>query len=147
MSSLSDLVLSNFNLTLRRVLPSGYFSADEHNCDQFLRHKSFAVSPMKLQNDALRPNVLVQHENEFVFTFPRGESRRSLLSPVSSFVADLFDRSSQVITLVSTWTSIVPRASTSQSIPGSSSVDEPGFASVSRTGSFQLLPSGCSSHL
>ncbi|KAL7410197.1 hypothetical protein BDY24DRAFT_400420 [Mrakia frigida] len=50
----------------------GYFSADEHNCDQFLRHKSFAVSPMKLQNDALRPNVLVQHENEFVFTFPRG---------------------------------------------------------------------------
>lgn len=52
----------------------GYFTADEHSCDQFLRHKSFAVSPIRLERDALRPNVLVQHENEFVFTFPRGQS-------------------------------------------------------------------------
>jgi hypothetical protein len=50
----------------------GYFPNDVHTCSQFLRHKSFAASPAKLALDSLRPNVLVQHKNEFVFTFPRG---------------------------------------------------------------------------
>lgn len=49
-----------------------YFPSDVSECDQFLRHKSFAASPQRLSQDAVRPNVVVQHPNEFIFTFPRG---------------------------------------------------------------------------
>lgn len=56
---------------LERTMRS-YFPSDVSECDQFLRHKSFAASPQRLSQDACRPNVLVQHPNEFVFTFPRG---------------------------------------------------------------------------
>jgi hypothetical protein len=56
---------------LERTMRS-YFPSDVSECNQFLRHKSFAASPQRLSQDACRPNVLVQHPNEFVFTFPRG---------------------------------------------------------------------------
>jgi hypothetical protein len=51
---------------------AGYFPSDAKLCDQFLRHKSFTVSPMRLANDNIKPNVLVQHQGEFVITYPRG---------------------------------------------------------------------------
>ncbi|KZT56522.1 JmjC-domain-containing protein [Calocera cornea HHB12733] len=50
----------------------GYFPADAKSCSQFLRHKSFLVSPTVLANSSCRPNVLVQHQGEFVITFPHG---------------------------------------------------------------------------
>ncbi|KZO99524.1 JmjC-domain-containing protein [Calocera viscosa TUFC12733] len=50
----------------------GYFPADAKTCSQFLRHKSFLVSPTVLANSSCRPNVLVQHQGEFVITFPQG---------------------------------------------------------------------------
>jgi JmjC domain, hydroxylase len=51
---------------------SGYFPADTSSCPEFLRHKSYLASPTLLAESACRPNVLVQHEGEFVITFPRG---------------------------------------------------------------------------
>ncbi|EJT98514.1 JmjC-domain-containing protein [Dacryopinax primogenitus] len=50
----------------------GYFPGDAKTCPQFLRHKSFLVSPTILANNSCRPNVLVQHQGEFVITFPQG---------------------------------------------------------------------------
>ncbi|KIR40170.1 specific transcriptional repressor [Cryptococcus deuterogattii 99/473] len=54
-----------------RIL-QGYFPEDARNCDQFLRHKSFAVSPYRLANDGMRVNMLVHNQGEFVITYPRG---------------------------------------------------------------------------
>ncbi|KAJ9106759.1 hypothetical protein QFC19_003072 [Naganishia cerealis] len=51
---------------------AGYFGQDAQRCDQFLRHKSFVVSPSKLGGDACRPNFLVQKQGEFVITYPKG---------------------------------------------------------------------------
>lgn len=50
----------------------GYFPKDVSRCPQFLRHKSFLVSPTLLAQSSCRPNHLVQHAGEFVITFPRG---------------------------------------------------------------------------
>lgn len=69
-SSCDNRLQSPFGLI--SFLSAGYFPSDVSECDQFLRHKSFAASPHKLGLDACRPNTLVQHPNEFVFTFPRG---------------------------------------------------------------------------
>ena len=49
-----------------------FFPADIRSCPQFLRHKAFLVSPTQLAQKNVRPNVLVQHEREFVITYPRG---------------------------------------------------------------------------
>lgn len=57
-------------LTSRIIL--GYFPSDARKCDQFLRHKSFAVSPYNLGGQGSRPNIMVQKQGEFVITFPRG---------------------------------------------------------------------------
>ncbi|WVQ83577.1 hypothetical protein IAT38_005718 [Cryptococcus sp. DSM 104549] len=54
-----------------RVL-EGYFPEDARNCDQFLRHKAFAVSPYRLANEGIRVNMLVHNQGEFVITYPRG---------------------------------------------------------------------------
>ncbi|KAJ9119645.1 hypothetical protein QFC22_003355 [Naganishia vaughanmartiniae] len=51
---------------------AGYFGQDAQRCDQFLRHKSFVVSPSKLGGDSCRPNFLVQKQGEFVITYPKG---------------------------------------------------------------------------
>ncbi len=56
----------------RHPSPAGYFSQDARQCKQFLRHKSFTVSPAVLAKDGCRPNVLVQQQGEFVITYPRG---------------------------------------------------------------------------
>lgn len=49
-----------------------YFPKDTSQCHQFLRHKSFLVSPTTLAKYSCRPNHLVQHAGEFVITYPRG---------------------------------------------------------------------------
>ncbi|KAH8827175.1 JmjC-domain-containing protein [Flagelloscypha sp. PMI_526] len=42
-------------------------------CSQFLRHKSYLVSPSILDGNACRkPNFCVQQEGEFMITYPRG---------------------------------------------------------------------------
>ncbi|KAG8995096.1 hypothetical protein FRB94_009473 [Tulasnella sp. JGI-2019a] len=50
----------------------GFFPGDSKECPQYLRHKSYLVSPTLLSQSALRPNTLVQHQGEFVITYPRG---------------------------------------------------------------------------
>ncbi|KAL1742523.1 JmjC domain, hydroxylase-domain-containing protein [Schizophyllum fasciatum] len=50
----------------------GYFPSEPTQCNQFLRHKSFLVSPKILASSSCRPNTLVQHAGEFVITYPRG---------------------------------------------------------------------------
>ncbi|EMD35808.1 hypothetical protein CERSUDRAFT_156544 [Gelatoporia subvermispora B] len=50
----------------------GYFPKDVSQCSQFLRHKSFLASPTLLSQSSCRPNTVVQHQGEFVITFPRG---------------------------------------------------------------------------
>lgn len=49
-----------------------YFPNDANLCDQFMRHKSCTLSPTKLAQEGIRVNKLVQLQNEFVITFPRG---------------------------------------------------------------------------
>jgi len=46
---------------------------DSKNCDQFLRHKTYLISPEKLQQQhRISVNRLVHNEGEFVITFPYG---------------------------------------------------------------------------
>lgn len=46
---------------------------DAKNCGQFLRHKTYLISPQLLQSQYnIRVNRLVHHEGEFVITFPYG---------------------------------------------------------------------------
>lgn len=51
---------------------AGYFPQDAQRCGQFLRHKSFTMSPSQLANDKIPVNMLVHKQNEFVITYPRG---------------------------------------------------------------------------
>ncbi|KAG8733006.1 hypothetical protein FRC10_000490 [Ceratobasidium sp. 414] len=51
---------------------SKHFSAEANECPQFMRHKSFLASPAILAEADCRPNTLVQHQGEFVITYPRG---------------------------------------------------------------------------
>ena len=46
---------------------------DAKNCDQFLRHKTYLISPSLLQSQYnIKVNRLVHNEGEFVITFPYG---------------------------------------------------------------------------
>ncbi|KAK7438038.1 hypothetical protein VKT23_018205 [Stygiomarasmius scandens] len=49
-----------------------YFPKDTSQCPQFLRHKSFLASPTLLAKSSCKPNHVVQHEGEFIITYPRG---------------------------------------------------------------------------
>lgn len=51
---------------------AGYFPQDAQRCGQFLRHKSFTMSPSQLANDKIPVNMLVHKQNEYVITYPRG---------------------------------------------------------------------------
>ncbi|KAF9381046.1 hypothetical protein CPC16_010041 [Podila verticillata] len=51
-------------------IAQGIFSQDFKQCPQFLRHKTHLISPSTLSNDGVPFNRLVQHEGEFVLTFP-----------------------------------------------------------------------------
>lgn len=51
----------------------GVWPADSKQCSQFLRHKTYLISPSLLQSQYnIRVNRLVHHEGEFVITFPYG---------------------------------------------------------------------------
>ncbi|KAG8972313.1 hypothetical protein FRC05_010155 [Tulasnella sp. 425] len=50
----------------------GLFPGDATGCPQYLRHKSYLASPTLLAGSSCRPNTLVQHQGEFVVTYPRG---------------------------------------------------------------------------
>lgn len=46
---------------------------DAKNCSQFLRHKTYLISPALLQSQFnIKVNKLVHHEGEFVITYPYG---------------------------------------------------------------------------
>ena len=52
---------------------SAVWPIDSKNCDQFLRHKTYLISPEKLQQQHhIQVNRLVHNEGEFVITFPYG---------------------------------------------------------------------------
>ncbi|KAI9595406.1 JmjC domain, hydroxylase-domain-containing protein [Syncephalis fuscata] len=50
----------------------GIWSPEYQKCPEFLRHKTFIISPKALANYSIPVNRLVQKEHEFVLTFPRG---------------------------------------------------------------------------
>lgn len=66
--SISQADARRFEGAMRAVWPS-----DAKNCDQFLRHKTYLISPQLLQSQYnIRVNRLVHNEGEFVITFPYG---------------------------------------------------------------------------
>ncbi|KAL6720213.1 hypothetical protein ACLMJK_002134 [Lecanora helva] len=66
--SISQADARKFEAAMRTVWPN-----DSKNCDQFLRHKTYLISPEKLQQQHhIQVNRLVHHEGEFVITFPYG---------------------------------------------------------------------------
>ncbi|KAL9042087.1 MAG: hypothetical protein Q9214_003890 [Letrouitia sp. 1 TL-2023] len=66
--SISQEDARRFEAAMRNVWPN-----DAKNCDQFLRHKTYLISPQLLQSQYnIRVNRLVHHEGEFVITFPYG---------------------------------------------------------------------------
>lgn len=48
------------------------FSQDYQKCKEFLRHKTFIVSPTILANNGIPVQRCVQHQGEFMITFPYG---------------------------------------------------------------------------
>lgn len=50
----------------------GYFPREAKQCDQFLRHKAYVMSPTRLAKDGIHVNMLVHNQGEFVITYPRG---------------------------------------------------------------------------
>ncbi|SCU85834.1 LANO_0C05622g1_1 [Lachancea nothofagi CBS 11611] len=41
-------------------------------CDEFLRHKTFLVSPKQLEKNGIRCNKIVHYQHEFIITYPYG---------------------------------------------------------------------------
>lgn len=57
-----------FEAAMRKVWPN-----DSKHCDQFLRHKTYLISPALLESQYnIKVNKLVHHEGEFVITYPYG---------------------------------------------------------------------------
>ena len=66
--SISQADARRFEAAMRSVWPS-----DAKNCDQFLRHKTYLISPQNLKSQFnIEVNRLVHYEGEFVITFPYG---------------------------------------------------------------------------
>ena len=59
-------------LPCRNILIPGYFPREAKECDQFLRHKAYLMSPTRLAKDGIHVNMLVHNQGEFVITYPRG---------------------------------------------------------------------------
>jgi hypothetical protein len=51
---------------------AGYFPRDQQKCPEFMRHKSFLVSPTNLAKDGIPLNRCVQFPGEIVLTYPYG---------------------------------------------------------------------------
>ncbi|KAI9725443.1 MAG: hypothetical protein M1828_003114 [Chrysothrix sp. TS-e1954] len=66
--SISQEDARRFEAAMRSVWPN-----DAKNCGQFLRHKTYLISPALLQSQFnIKVNRLVHNEGEFVITFPYG---------------------------------------------------------------------------
>ncbi|KAJ5937858.1 hypothetical protein N7454_004200 [Penicillium verhagenii] len=66
--SISQEDAPRFEAAMRSI-----WSSDAKNCDQFLRHKTYLVSPSLLKSQyGITVNRLVHYEGEFVITFPYG---------------------------------------------------------------------------
>ena len=66
--SISQGDARRFEAAMKSIWPT-----DAKACDQFLRHKTFLISPSHLlQNFNIKVNKIVHHPGEFVITFPYG---------------------------------------------------------------------------
>lgn len=66
--SISQEDARRFENAMKSIWPT-----DAKNCSQFLRHKTYLISPAVLQSQFnIRVNKLVHNEGEFVITFPYG---------------------------------------------------------------------------
>ncbi|KAI9673334.1 MAG: hypothetical protein M1829_004100 [Trizodia sp. TS-e1964] len=66
--SISQEDARRFESAMKNTWPN-----DAKACSQFLRHKTYLISPALLQSQFnIRTNKLVHHEGEFVITFPYG---------------------------------------------------------------------------
>lgn len=65
--SISRKDKEKFERIMKTIYPN-----DAKKCTEFLRHKTFLVSPSLLANHGIQVNKLVHHEQEFVITFPFG---------------------------------------------------------------------------
>lgn len=66
--SISQEDARKFEKAMKQIWP-----VDSKNCDQFLRHKTYLISPDILQKQyGVKVNKLVHYEGEFVITFPYG---------------------------------------------------------------------------
>lgn len=66
--SISQGDARKFEAAMKSVWPT-----DAKACDQFLRHKTFLISPTTLLNTyGIKVNKIVHHPGEFVITFPYG---------------------------------------------------------------------------
>ncbi|KAI9657061.1 MAG: hypothetical protein M1821_003227 [Bathelium mastoideum] len=66
--SISQEDARRFEVAMKNMWPN-----DAKNCDQFLRHKTYLISPSLLQQQYnIKVNKLVHYEGEFVITFPYG---------------------------------------------------------------------------
>ncbi|PYH88953.1 jumonji family transcription factor [Aspergillus ellipticus CBS 707.79] len=66
--SISQEDAPRFEQAMKSIWPS-----DAKNCDQFLRHKTYLVSPNLLKSQyGITVNKLVHYEGEFVITYPYG---------------------------------------------------------------------------
>lgn len=66
--SISQEDARRFETAMKSVWP-----VDSKNCDQFLRHKTYLISPEVLQKQYnVKVNKLVHYEGEFVITYPYG---------------------------------------------------------------------------
>ncbi|KAF2156135.1 JmjC-domain-containing protein [Myriangium duriaei CBS 260.36] len=66
--SISQEDARKFEAAMKNVWPN-----DSKNCDQFLRHKTYLISPQLLKERFnIEVNRLVHHEGEFVITYPYG---------------------------------------------------------------------------
>jgi hypothetical protein len=66
--SISQEDARRFETAMRTLWPMDY-----KHCDQFLRHKTYLISPEKLKSQFnIKVNKLVHYEGEFVITYPYG---------------------------------------------------------------------------
>ncbi|KAJ9297307.1 hypothetical protein DTO271G3_4600 [Paecilomyces variotii] len=66
--SISQEDAPRFEQAMKSIWPS-----DAKNCDQFLRHKTYLISPSVLKSQfGITVNKLVHYEGEFVITYPYG---------------------------------------------------------------------------
>ncbi|KAH9878696.1 hypothetical protein IAQ61_001969 [Plenodomus lingam] len=66
--SISQEDARRFEAAMKSIWPN-----DAKHCSQFLRHKTYLISPQRLERDfGIKVNRLVHYEGEFVITYPYG---------------------------------------------------------------------------